>query len=82
MPPGLAFCAVSDRLLERTPVQGRGWYFDFLLLEKYLKQNTTPATPAISLMRALSVQLDIIFEEGAGRTVRAISAGGAYPGVG
>ena len=65
LPPGLAFCAVSDRLLERAAsVQGRGWYFDFLLLEKYLKQNTTPATPAISLMRALSVQLDIIFEEG------------------
>ncbi|HYN90235.1 MAG TPA: hypothetical protein VER55_16990 [Ardenticatenaceae bacterium] len=43
---------------------GRGWYFDFLTLEKSLKKSTTPATPAISLMRALSLQLDYIFEEG------------------
>jgi aspartate aminotransferase-like enzyme len=33
-------------------------------LEKALKKNTTPSTPAISLMRALSVQLDHIFAEG------------------
>ena len=65
LPPGLAFCAVSDRALERAKtVKGRGWYFDFLNLEKSLKKNTTPATPAISLMRALSVQLDQIFAEG------------------
>jgi aspartate aminotransferase-like enzyme len=64
-PPGLAFCAVSDRLLERAgSVKGRGWYFDFLNLEKSLKKSTTPATPAISLMRALSMQLDHIFDEG------------------
>jgi len=65
LPPGLSFCAVSDRVLERAPsVSGRGWYFDFLNLEKYLQRSTTPATPAISLMRALSKQLDIIFDEG------------------
>lgn len=65
LPPGLSFAAVSDRLMERAAsVTGRGWYFDFLNLEKSLKKNTTPATPAISLMRALSVQLDHIFAEG------------------
>ena len=65
LPPGLSFCSASDRVLERAKtVQGRGWYFDFLNLEKSLKENTTPATPAISLMRALSVQLDHIFAEG------------------
>lgn len=65
LPPGLAFAAVSDRLLDRAAqVDGRGWYFDFLNLEKYLLRDTTPATPAISLMRALSVQLDRIFSEG------------------
>ncbi len=65
VPPGLAFAAVSDRALARAEtVQGRGWYFDFLLLEKYLQRSTTPATPAISLIRALSVQLDHIFQEG------------------
>jgi aspartate aminotransferase-like enzyme len=65
VPPGLALAAVSNRVLERAQsVKGRGWYFDFLLLEKYLQRNTTPATPAISLMRALSVELDLIFQEG------------------
>ena len=64
-PPGLAFAAVSDRLLERAAtVEGRGWYFDFLLMDKYLQRNTTPATPAISLMRALRVELNHIFAEG------------------
>jgi len=65
LPPGLAFCSVSDRALARAAdVKGRGWYFDFLTLEKALKKNTTPATPAISLMRSLGVQLDRIFAEG------------------
>jgi len=65
LPPGLSFAAVSDRAFARAQtVTGRGWYFDFLLLERYLKRSTTPATPAISLMRALSLQLDRIFAEG------------------
>ncbi|MCZ7573015.1 MAG: alanine--glyoxylate aminotransferase family protein [Ardenticatenaceae bacterium] len=65
VPPGLAFAAVADRVLERAAsIPDRGWYFDFLTLEKYLKRNTTPATPAISLMRALSLELDFIFDEG------------------
>jgi len=65
LPPGLAFCSVSDRSLARAAtVKGRGWYFDFLTLEKALQKSTTPATPAISLMRSLGVQLDRIFAEG------------------
>ena len=65
VPPGLAFAAVSDRLMARAAtVSNRGWYFDFLLLDKYLQRSTTPATPAISLLRALSVQLDRILAEG------------------
>ena len=53
LPPGLAFAAVSDRVLERArAVTDRGWYFDFLVLEKYLVKNTTPATPAISMTTA------------------------------
>lgn len=63
-PPGLALAAVSDRVLERAKtVEGRGWYFDYLLLEKYLQRNTTPSTPAISLLRALHVQLTYILDE-------------------
>lgn len=65
LPPGLAFCAVSQRLLAHAAmVEGRGWYFDFLNLEKYRARNTTPATPAISLMRSLALQLEHIFREG------------------
>lgn len=65
LPPGLAFVAVSPRLMERAPhVRGRGWYFDFVLLARYAARSTTPSTPAISLMRALQVQLDRIFAEG------------------
>ena len=65
IPPGLAFAAVSDRLLEQAKtIEGRGWYFDFLIMEKYLQRNTTAATPAISLMRALRTELDHILEEG------------------
>lgn len=65
LPPGLALCAVRDRVLVRAAgIAGRGWYFDFINLEKALMRNTTPATPAISLMRALDVQLDRIFKEG------------------
>ncbi|HLC02099.1 MAG TPA: alanine--glyoxylate aminotransferase family protein [Anaerolineales bacterium] len=65
LPPGLAFGAVSDKALERAAtVSQRGWYFDFLLLEKYLGRNMTPATPALSLLYALDAQLDRILAEG------------------
>lgn len=65
LPAGLAFAAVSDRALERAAnVTHRGYYFDFLLLERYLKRNQTPATPAISLMYALDRQLDDMLAEG------------------
>ncbi len=64
-PPGLAFAAVSDRTLERAgEIQGRGWYFDFLNMEKSLLRGLIPATPAITLLRALQVQLDRILAEG------------------
>ena len=65
LPPGLAFCAVSDRALEKArSVSNRGYYFDFLELEKYLLRDQTPATPAISLLYALDRQLDDMLAEG------------------
>jgi predicted phosphoserine aminotransferase len=66
LPPGLAFAAVSDRALDRArQVAHRGWYFDFVLLEKYLaEKQTTPATPAITLLYALDAQLDRMLAEG------------------
>ena len=65
LPAGLAFAAVSDRALQRaSEIPDRGYYFDFLLQEKYLKRNQTPATPAISLMYALDRQLEDMLAEG------------------
>jgi predicted phosphoserine aminotransferase len=65
LPPGLAFAAVSDRALERAKqVPHRGYYFDFIELDKFLQKNNTPSTPNISLMFATDKQLDYILAEG------------------
>jgi predicted phosphoserine aminotransferase len=65
LPPGLALSTVSDRALEKAKtVKNRGWYFDLLRLEKHRKKDSSPATPAMSLIFALDRQLDRIFDEG------------------
>lgn len=65
LPPGIAFASVSDRVLERAKqVTNRGYYFDFLELEKSLQKNNTPSTPPIALMFAADKQLDDILAEG------------------
>lgn len=65
LPPGIAFAAVSDRALERAKeIPYRGYYFDFLQLEKSLVKNNTPSTPPISLMFAADKQLDDILAVG------------------
>lgn len=65
LPPGLAFAAVSDRVLERAKeVTNKGYYFDFIELNESLKKNNTPSTPPVSLMFAADRQLDDILAEG------------------
>lgn len=65
LPPGIAFAAVSDRVLERAAtIPNRGYYFDFLQMEKYGKKNNTPSTPPIALMYAADQQLSDILAEG------------------
>lgn len=65
LPPGLSFAAVSDRALEKAKtIKNRGYYFDFIELEVFLKKNNTPSTPAISLLFALDKQLDDMLAEG------------------
>lgn len=65
IPPGLALAAVSDRALEYAAgVPDRGWYFDLVRLAKHLHKDSTPATPALSLIYALDQQMDRIQEEG------------------
>jgi len=66
LPPGITVTFVSDRALEKAKkVENRGYYFDFLTMLKYYEERKqTPATPAISLLYALDVQLDKMAEEG------------------
>jgi len=65
LPPGIAFGAVSDRVLARAEtIPHRGYYFDMLTLEKSHQKNNTPSTPPISLMFAADKQLDAIRAEG------------------
>ena len=65
LPPGIAFAAVSDRLLERAKsIPHRGYYFDFLTLETSLLKNNTPSTPPVALMFAADTQMDQILAEG------------------
>ena len=65
LPPGLAFCAVSDRAMAKAKtVPARGYYFDFISLAKSMTKNQTPATPAVSLLYALDRQLDDMMAEG------------------
>lgn len=65
LPPGLAFCAVSDRAMRKAEqVPNRGYYFDFLTLAKSMAKMQTPATPAISLLYALDAQLEDMMAEG------------------
>jgi aspartate aminotransferase-like enzyme len=65
LPPGLALAAVSDRALERAEkVENRGWYFDLVRMEKHRLKDSSPATPAMSLIFALDLQLERILAEG------------------
>ncbi|MEW5868106.1 MAG: alanine--glyoxylate aminotransferase family protein [Chloroflexota bacterium] len=65
LPPGLALAAVSDRALAyAAQVPDRGWYFDLLRMEKHRLKDSTPATPALSLIYALDLQLERILAEG------------------
>jgi predicted phosphoserine aminotransferase len=65
LPPGLALGAVSDRAMKKAEtVENRGWYFDLVRMEKHRLKDSSPATPAMSLIYALDFQLDRILAEG------------------
>jgi aspartate aminotransferase-like enzyme len=65
LPPGLGLAAVSDRAMAfAAQVPQRGWYFDLVRMEKHRLKDSTPATPAMSLIYALDFQLDRILAEG------------------
>ena len=65
LPPGLCVVTVSDAAYARSETtENKGYYFDFVALEGKAVKNQTPATPAISLINALNVQMDRILAEG------------------
>ena len=65
LPPGLTVCAVSDRAREKAlKIPNRGHYFAWSMMDKHYEKSQTPATPAISLIQALNVQMDSIQAEG------------------
>ncbi|MGI6076614.1 MAG: pyridoxal-phosphate-dependent aminotransferase family protein [Fastidiosipilaceae bacterium] len=67
LPPGLAFCSVSERAYERTKdVKNRGSYFDIAELYRFIKEKPYqyPSTPSLPHMFALDYQMDRILEEG------------------
>ncbi|MFN2154920.1 MAG: pyridoxal-phosphate-dependent aminotransferase family protein [Anaerolineae bacterium] len=65
LPPGLSVCAVSERAMARSrQVANKGYYFDYEVNDKYYRRGQTPATPPISLIQALNVQMDAILGEG------------------
>jgi aspartate aminotransferase-like enzyme len=66
-PPGLAFVSASEQALERAAAAPGGrYYFDWdrALTEQRKPDPATPFTPAVTLLRALDVALDLIEEEG------------------
>jgi predicted phosphoserine aminotransferase len=65
LPPGLALCVVSPRVLERSARrQGKGYYFDFLKLKGCFDKRNPLATPSVSHIFALQAQLRRIEAEG------------------
>lgn len=70
LPPGLAACTVSAkawRAYERSTLPK--FYFDWMKYKKNIEKDTTPFTPAVSLVLGLNVALSMIREEGLENTI-------------
>jgi aspartate aminotransferase-like enzyme len=65
LPPGLAFAAVSERAFERAArMDGKGFVHDFNRMRQSAEKGQTPATPSVSHLYALDLQLDDLLAEG------------------
>lgn len=64
-PPGLAFLSVSNKAWQAIENNDtRNYYLNLKFYRKSLKKNTTPFTPAVSLIYALHQALKEVFKEG------------------
>jgi aspartate aminotransferase-like enzyme len=67
IPPGLAYCAVSERAWKRMETaKSPRYYFDFRRERKAAAKGESAYTPATSLFAALAAALDFIREMGGG----------------
>ncbi len=65
IPPGLAFLACSQKAWKvYEQCKYPSFYFDFAAYKKNTQKDTTPYTPAVSLIAALSETLKMMKEEG------------------
>ena len=65
LPPGLAFGAASDRMVERAKtIKNRGIYLDLVVHHDQIQKHQTPYTPAVSLLYALHAQVARIVASG------------------
>ena len=70
IPPGLAYCAVSERAWKRMDTaKSPRYYFDFRRERKAAAKGESAYTPATSLFAALGAALDFIREMGDGDLV-------------
>jgi len=70
IPPGLAYCAVSERAWKRMETaKSPRYYFDFRRERKAAAKGESAYTPATSLFAALGAALDFIREMGEGDLV-------------
>jgi aspartate aminotransferase-like enzyme len=70
IPPGLAYCAVSERAWKRMETaKNPRYYFDFRKERKSAAKGETAFTPATSLFAALGAALDFIRQMGNGDLV-------------
>jgi aspartate aminotransferase-like enzyme len=71
IPPGLAYCAISERAWKRMDAaQSPRYYFDFRRERKSAAKGESAYTPATSLFAALGAALDFVRQMGDGDLVR------------
>src|ERR1041385_6130990 len=67
IPPGLAYCAISERAWQRMETtKNPRYYFDFRKERKAAAKGESAYTPATSLFAALGAALDFVRQMGAG----------------
>ena len=65
VPPGMAMVSVGPEAWQaHAKAKMPRFYWDFAKAKSYLERNQTPWTPAISIVFALSVSLDMMLKEG------------------